>query len=150
MKLKVKYNCGFDENDGDECKEHGFMTHPIKHCQWIIDDENKEDMRLFALFYNYVYEVMGGNDSSKDFGDVTDEEIVDILAKDNTLKMMGYTSEEIKQTIQQFNLFDYFPSTHSALAEPHDHWFNVEVIPVHEQIWINNKFLLKPWQSTEK
>lgn len=150
MKLKVKYDCGFDENDGDECKEHGFMMHPLKRGTWIIDDENKEDMRLFALFYNYVYETMGGDDSSKDFGDVTDEEIVDILAKDNTLKIMGYTKEEIEQTIQKFDLFFYFPSTHSALAEPHDYWFNVEVVPVHEQIWINNEFLLKPWQSMEK
>jgi hypothetical protein len=147
MKWHVTFECGFDENDGDYCQETGKVYHPIKGGEWVVDDTSKEDMKILALFYNAAYLVQGDEDDGTEYGDVSNEEITEKMKADKFLTgKLGITPDEIDKFMEEFDISDYFPSTHSCMAEPHDYWFSVDIEPV-DRIHICNKFLSKPWDT---
>ena len=148
MKWKVMYDCGFDENDGDYCNEHGQMYHPSNGGLWVVDDTSKDDMKLLALVRAAVG-IMYGDDDEDDERNDTDNNIepVDALKADTFLtEKMGITAEEIEKFDSQFDPTSYFPSPHSCCSEPHDHWFGVEIAPEIDTS-ITDELLLTPWKE---
>ena len=147
MKWHVTFECGFDENDGDYCQETGNVYHPIEGGDWVVDDTSKEDMKLLAMFENAVNLVQGDEDDGTEYGDVSDEEIAEKMKADKFLtEKLGITPEEIDNFMKKFDIGNYFPSTHSCCAEPHDYWFCVDIEPV-DRVHISNKFLSQPWDN---
>ena len=130
MKFYVTYDCGFDENDGDECKENGTLYHPLNGGDWIVDDTSKDDMKLLAIISHYLDAEFGTDEDPIDFGDRELSEVIDILLKDEFLKKIGCTEDEIKKAVEEFDMNYYLPSAHSSMAEPHDYWFNIGIKPV--------------------
>lgn len=148
MKWKVIYDCGFDENDGDYCNEHGQMYHPTEGGLWVVDDTNKDDMKLLALVRAAIGIMYCEEDEDEEQdGTDNDIELVDALKADKFLtEKMEITAEEIEKFDSHFDPSHYFPSPHSCCSEPHDHWFDVEVAPDVDTI-ITDKFLLTPWKE---
>jgi hypothetical protein len=134
MKFYVTYDCCFDENDGDECKENRTLYHPLNGGDWIVDDTSKDDMKLLAIISHYLDAKFGYDDDEETSNDdsefVSDEEVIDKLLKDELLKKIGCTEDEIKKAVEEFDMNYYFPSAHSSMAEPHDYWFNIGIKPV--------------------
>ena len=157
MKWKVNYDCGFDENDGDYCEEHGTLYHPTKGGDWIVDDDDQDDMKLLAIINLYLDERQGvesddddDDAEAHDFWGAEDDEIIAKMETNATLQKMGVTLGEIKKAVREFNIHYYFPSPHSSMAEPHDHWFNITVRPAGvEDKYIDDDFLLKPWRTEQ-
>lgn len=144
MKFYVNYDCGFDENDGDECKNYGTLDHPLEGGEWIIDDTKIEDLKLLAIIDHFLYESMGGDDENATYNDVSYEAALNKVLKDKFLKKIGCTEEEIQKACEEFDINYYMPSAHSMCAEPHDHWFSIEIVPVeNDQYEISDRFILK-------
>jgi len=148
MKWDVNFECGFDEGDGDYCKESGQMYHPTKGGYWVVDDTSKEDMKLLALFDHAVYEEFGGEDESKDYGDIDDDTIKANLKKDKFLKKIGVTDEEIDAFVEKYSIYDYFPSNHHDSDCRHDHWFEIKISPsCGGEHYVDENFLSRPWAT---
>lgn len=125
MKFYVNYDCGFDEGDGDECKNGGTLYHPLNGGEWIVDDTKIDDLKLLAIISHFLYERMGGDDETAAYNDAIKKAL-----KDKFLKRIGCTEEEIKKACDAFDLHYYMPSAHSLSAEPHDYWFDLSIVPV--------------------
>lgn len=148
MQWKVRFECGFDENDGDYCKESGDIYHPMKGGDWTVDDTSKDDMKLLAMFDRAVYYEFGGEDETVDYGEVDEDTIKENMKNDSFLNKIGVTGEEIDKFLEEFSIYDYFPSQHSSLAEPHDHWFYIKVVPLKtSKQEVDDEFLYRPWKN---
>lgn len=130
MKFYVKFDCGFDENDDDLCKNDGTLYHPLKGGDWIVDDTNIDDLKLLAIIDHFLYESMGGDDENATYNDVDCETVMNRMLNDKFLKKIGCTEEEIQKACEEFDIDYYMPSAHSMCAEPHDHWFSIVIVPV--------------------
>ena len=133
MKFYVTYDCGFDENDADYCKETGTLYHPLNGGDWIVDDTSKDDIKLLAIISHYLYAKLvydDGEETPDDGEFVNEDEVIGKLLEDELLKKIGCTDDEIKKAVEQFDMNYYFPSAHSSMAEPHDYWFNIGIKPV--------------------
>lgn len=148
MKFYVTFDCGFDENDGDECRNDGILRHPFTKHEWIVDANNQEDMKLLAIILHYAYERVGGE--SSDYDEIGDDDVLPKLLADEFLKKMDIGEAEIKKAVDAFSLGDYFPSAHSMCAVPHDYWFNMSIEPAENTTpSLTDDFLLKSWQSAQ-
>ena len=150
MKWKVTYECGFDEGDGDYCKESGTLDHPTNGSEWVVDDTSKDDMKLLALFDHTLYEEFGG-DESKDYGDVDDDTIKEKLKNDEFLKKIGVTEEEIDKFMEDYSIYDYFPSNHGSNDIRHDHWFDIKLEPAETKPRsVDDDFCYGPWAKEQQ
>lgn len=151
MKFYVNYDCGFDENDGDECKNDGTLYHPLNGGEWIVDDTNIDDLKLLAIISHFAYESMGGDDKDATYNDVDYETAVENVLKDKFLQQIGCTEEEIQKACEGFDIDYYMPSAHSMCAEPHDHWFSMEIVPVeNDKYSLCDQFISKRINAIEK
>lgn len=148
MKWDVKFDCGFDEGDDDICRKSGTLYHPTKGGYWVVDDTSKEDMKLLAMFDHAVYEEFGGEDETKDYGDVDYDTIKANLTDDKFLKKIGVTDEEIDQFMKEFSIYNYFPSNHHDSDCRHDHWFEITVVPSGGgDRYVDEDFFYRPWAN---
>lgn len=148
MKWNVKFDCGFDEGDDDICENNGQLYHPTKGGYWVVDDTSKEDMKLLALFDHTVYEDFGGEDESKDYGDVDKDTVTENLKKDEFLKKIGVTDEEIDLFMKDFSIYSYFPHNHYDGDCRHDHWFEIKVEPFDGgDRYVDEDFCYRPWTN---
>ena len=154
MKFYVKYDCGFDENDGDECKNDGTLYHPFEGGDWIVDNTKIEDMKLLAIIFCFSIERQGGDDGQEkglDYSNVSYDDAVKKTMEDPFLRKIGCTDEEIDRAIRNFSMSDYFPSPHSMCAEPHDYWFNMSIVPVEaDNYFLNYDFIEKSIKESQK
>ena len=148
MKWDVKFDCGFDEGDDDICRKSGTLYHPTKGGYWVVDDTSKEDMKLLAMFDHAVYEEFGGEDETKDYGDVDYDTIKANLKDDKFLKKIGVTDEEIDQFMKEFSIYNYFPSNHHDSDCRHDHWFEIKIAPSGGgDRYVDEDFFYRPWAN---
>lgn len=148
MKWDVKFDCGFDEGDDDICRKSGTLYHPTKGGYWVVDDTSKEDMKLLAMFDHAVYENFGGEDETKDYGDVDHDTIKANLKDDEFLKKIGVTDEEIEAFMKDFSIYNYFPSNHYDSDCRHDHWFEIKVAPSGcGDRYVDEDFFYRPWAN---
>lgn len=163
MRWNVKYESGVDIGDGDEMKEFGLLYVPDclrptngrasnetidkyrdGNGYWVVDDTDKESMKLLALF-SYAAGFEFGEDGSEDYGSVDKEEIVELLKKESILKTMEITDDEIDKFMEDFSIYDYFPKT--GEYEGHDYWFNMKLVPADKRVpEIDEDFLTRLWK----
>ena len=148
MKWDVKFDCGFDEGDDDICRKSGTLYHPTKGGYWVVDDTSKEDMKLLAMFDHAVYEEFGGEDETKDYGDVDYDTIKANLKADKFLKKIGVTDEEIDKFLEEYSIYDYFPSNHCGSDCRHDYWFEIKISPsCGGDHYVDENFCYRPWAT---
>ena len=76
--------------------------------------------------------------------DVSYEDALNKVLKDKFLKKIGCTEEEIQKACEEFDIHYYLPSAHSMCAEPHDHWFNISIVPVeNDKYELSDQFISK-------
>lgn len=153
MEWLLKFNCEFDEGDDDLKSNHGYIYPPEGYSEphtrvkgedvWLIDDTNKESMKLLAMF-NYAVKAEFGEDGNDDYGDHSESEITASLKANETLKTMGVTDDEIDQFMKHYSIYDYWPTTE---YDPHNHEFELTLVPVkHQPTEIDEDFLTRLWK----
>ena len=154
MKFYVKFDCGFDENDDDLCKNDGTLYHPFNGGDWIVDDTNVDDLKLLAILFCFSIERQGGDEGEEkglDYSTTNYDDAVKKTKEDKFLKKIGCTEEEIDRAIRNFDMGYYFPSPHSMCAEPHDYWFNMSIVPVEtDNYFLNYSFIEKAIKEAQK
>ena len=153
MEWLLKFNCEFDEGDDDIKSNHGYIYPPEGYSEphtrikgedvWLIDDNNKESMKLLAMF-NYAVRAEFGENGNDDYGDHSESEITAVLKANETLKTMGVTEAEIDQFMKHYSIYDYWPTTE---YDPHNHEFELTLVPVkHQPTEIDEEFLTRLWK----
>lgn len=153
MEWILKFNCSFDEGDDEIKSNHGYIYPPEGYSEpytrvkgeyvWLIDDNNKESMKLLAMF-NYAVQAEFGKDGNDDYGDHDVSEITARLKANKTLKKMGVTEDEIDKFMENYSIYDYWPTSE---YDSHDHEFEITLVPAKNQpVDIDEDFLTRLWK----